>query len=168
MGFDIMLNFNMPYMARNLADFWRRWHISLSTWFKEYLYIPLGGSRVDRPRLALNLMVVFVVSGLWHGAATNFIVWGALHGIGLMILVLGAPVLRPLVGWIPTRIWSVLAVVITFHYVTFTFAIWQTETSLAWFGVIVEILCGLDFATADLALFAQLAATSPCRCWCST
>ena len=81
MGFDLMKNFNRPYFAISIPDFWRRWHISLSTWFKDYLYIPLGGNRVSVPRMYLNLAIVFLISGLWHGANWTFLVWGALHGI---------------------------------------------------------------------------------------
>ena len=80
-GFDFNPNFNLPYMARGSSDFWSRWHISLSTWFKDYLYIPLGGSRKGEKRTYINLFIVMLVSGLWHGAGWNFIWWGALHGI---------------------------------------------------------------------------------------
>ena len=81
MVFDLMTNFNRPYFARNIQDFWARWHISLSTWFRDYLYIPLGGNRVSLPRWYLNLMIVFLLSGLWHGAAWTFVLWGGLHGL---------------------------------------------------------------------------------------
>jgi alginate O-acetyltransferase complex protein AlgI len=81
MGFNLMENFRRPYFARSPAEFWRRWHISLSTWFRDYLYIPLGGNRVPVPRWYLNLMIVFLVSGLWHGAAWTFVLWGGLHGL---------------------------------------------------------------------------------------
>jgi D-alanyl-lipoteichoic acid acyltransferase DltB (MBOAT superfamily) len=84
MGFSLMKNFDRPYTARSIADFWRRWHISLSTWFRDYLYIPLGGNRVARPRWYANLVVTFLVSGLWHGARWTFVVWGALHGAYLI------------------------------------------------------------------------------------
>jgi D-alanyl-lipoteichoic acid acyltransferase DltB (MBOAT superfamily) len=84
MGFTLMKNFDRPYTARSVAEFWRRWHISLSTWFRDYLYIPLGGNRVARPRWYVNLFVTFVVSGLWHGARWTFVVWGALHGAYLV------------------------------------------------------------------------------------
>lgn len=80
-GIDLMQNFKSPYLAVSIKDFWRRWHISLSSWFKDYLYFPLGGSRVKKPRLILNLLIVFMVSGLWHGAALTFVVWGLLHGL---------------------------------------------------------------------------------------
>lgn len=80
MGFELMENFNTPYFATSIQDFWRRWHISLSTWFRDYLYFPLGGSRVSPLRRYFNILVVFLVSGLWHGAAWTFVVWGFLHG----------------------------------------------------------------------------------------
>ncbi len=81
MGFRLMDNFQQPYFSRSIQEFWRRWHISLSTWFRDYLYIPLGGSRCSRPRRYLNLMITFLVSGLWHGASWNFVVWGGIHGV---------------------------------------------------------------------------------------
>ena len=80
MGFRLMKNFNRPYSSRSVSDFWRHWHISLSTWFKDYLYIPLGGNRVSPLRRNINLFIVFLISGLWHGANWTFIIWGALHG----------------------------------------------------------------------------------------
>jgi len=84
MGFKLMKNFNRPYHAKSISDFWSRWHISLSTWFKDYLYIPLGGSRVKIPRWYFNLFIVFLISGLWHGANWTYIVWGALNGFYLI------------------------------------------------------------------------------------
>lgn len=81
LGFDLMINFNKPYLAESISDFWRRWHISLSTFFRDYLYIPLGGNRVSLLRNYYNLLIVFVVSGLWHGANWTFVIWGALHGM---------------------------------------------------------------------------------------
>ena len=84
-GFTFPINFNYPYIARSMTDFWRRWHISLSSWFRDYLYIPLGGSKGPRWRTYFNLWVVFLLCGLWHGAAWNFVVWGAAHGALLVI-----------------------------------------------------------------------------------
>ena len=88
MGFDLMTNFRQPYFSRSIREFWSRWHISLSTWFRDYLYIPLGGNRVVRWRWYYNLFVTFLVSGVWHGANWTFIVWGALHGVYLIIEIL--------------------------------------------------------------------------------
>lgn len=81
MGFTLMENFNTPYFACSIKEFWRRWHISLSSWFRDYLYIPLGGSRCSKPRKYFNLMLTFLVSGLWHGARWNYVVWGGMHGM---------------------------------------------------------------------------------------
>lgn len=81
MGIKLMKNFDHPYTATSVKEFWSRWHISLSTWFKDYLYIPLGGNRRGKPRQMFNVMVVFLVSGLWHGAAWTFVIWGAMHGV---------------------------------------------------------------------------------------
>ena len=84
-GFDLMVNFNRPYLAANFSEFWKRWHISLSSWFRDYVYIPLGGNRVSTTRVYLNLMIVFLVSGLWHGANWTFVIWGGLHGLYLIL-----------------------------------------------------------------------------------
>ena len=87
-GFDLMSNFNFPYFSRDIAEFWRRWHISLSTWFRDYLYIPIGGSRGNLSMKIRNTFVIFIVSGFWHGANWTFIVWGALHAIYFLPLLL--------------------------------------------------------------------------------
>ncbi|MEO8563002.1 MAG: MBOAT family protein [bacterium] len=92
MGFTLMKNFDRPYIARSVSEFWRRWHISLSTWFRDYLYLPLGGNRVARPRWLTNLFITFLVSGLWHGARWTFVVWGALHGAYLVGAILTSDV----------------------------------------------------------------------------
>ena len=84
MGIKLMDNFKTPYLSKNIAEFWSRWHISLSTWFRDYLYISLGGNRVKVYRIYINLLIVFIVSGLWHGAAWTFVIWGAIHGFILI------------------------------------------------------------------------------------
>ncbi|MBX9570417.1 MAG: hypothetical protein K2X77_16085 [Candidatus Obscuribacterales bacterium] len=85
LGFSLPDNFNLPYIASNLSDFWKRWHISLSSWLRDYLYIPLGGGRCSRTRKHANLLLTMLLGGLWHGASWHFVVWGALHGAGLVI-----------------------------------------------------------------------------------
>lgn len=85
LGFDIPVNFNLPYMATNPSEFWARWHISLSSWLKEYVYIPLGGNRKGTVRTYINILLVMIVSGLWHGSTINFLLWGVLHGVGQMV-----------------------------------------------------------------------------------
>ena len=84
-GYDFKPNFNLPYLSKNVSEFWKRWHISLSTWLQEYLYIPLGGNRKGKLRTYINLLVTMVLGGLWHGASYNFIIWGVLHGLALCV-----------------------------------------------------------------------------------
>jgi len=98
MGFELMENFNTPYFATSIKEFWRRWHISLSTWFRDYLYIPLGGNRKGKWRKYLNLMITFLVSGLWHGASFSFVVWGGLHGLYQVVGELTKPVREKIVA----------------------------------------------------------------------
>ena len=95
MGYQLPANFNYPYVARSITEFWHRWHISLSTWFRDYVYIPLGGNRRGTVLNYTNIMIVFLVSGLWHGAALNFVVWGGIHGLLLII----HRVYRKTLGW---------------------------------------------------------------------
>lgn len=85
LGFDIPANFNLPYMSTNPSEFWSRWHISLSSWLREYVYIPLGGNRKGNVRTYINIMLVMIISGMWHGSTINFLIWGMLHGIGQLI-----------------------------------------------------------------------------------
>lgn len=102
-GIKLMRNFDCPYGAQSIKDFWRRWHISLSTWFKDYLYFPLGGSRKGKTRTLINLVIVFMVSGLWHGAAFTFVLWGLLHGIYQVVGSLLVPVKKKIYSVIPEK-----------------------------------------------------------------
>lgn len=119
MGYDLMTNFNRPFHARSMAEFWRRWHISLSTWFRDYIYFPMGGNRHGRLRHYLNVFTVFMISGLWHGANTTFVIWGALHGMYLIVGDITKPYRDRITRVLfPGRLQSVHAVVqmiITFH-----------------------------------------------------
>ena len=85
MGFELPQNFNQPYRSKNITEFWRRWHMTMSRWFRDYLYIPLGGNRRGQSRTLINLFIVFFLCGLWHGASYGFIIWGIYHGILLII-----------------------------------------------------------------------------------
>jgi D-alanyl-lipoteichoic acid acyltransferase DltB (MBOAT superfamily) len=91
MGYELMVNFRQPYFSRSIAEFWRRWHISLSTWFRDYVYLALGGSHVSKARHLVNVLIVFMVSGLWHGANWTFLIWGMLHGLYYIAGSLTAP-----------------------------------------------------------------------------
>lgn len=100
LGFNLMENFNTPYWSLSVGEFWKRWHISLSTWFKDYLYVPLGGSRVDRLRWARNVFITFGVSGLWHGANWTYVFWGLLNGLYLVVGALTQPIRDRVMGGI--------------------------------------------------------------------
>ena len=132
MGFRLMENFDRPYAAASVGEFWRRWHISLSTWFRDYLYIPLGGNRVRLPRWCFNVLVVFLVSGLWHGASWTFVVWGLLHGLYLVGSRLTGPAREQAAratglanhpGLL--RAWRVL---VTFHLVAFAWIFFRANS----------------------------------------
>lgn len=128
LGIRVMDNFRRPYFAASVAEFWRRWHISLSTWFRDYLYIPLGGNRVPRPRWSLNILVVFLLCGLWHGAHWTFVVWGGLHG---MYIVLGrwtAPGRERITRRIPVFLHQGLRIATTFALVWFAWIFFRAET----------------------------------------
>ena len=132
MGFELMENFNTPYFARNIRDFWSRWHISLSTWFKDYLYIPLGGNRKGKWRKALNLMIVFLVSGLWHGARWNFAAWGGIHGLYQVIGDLSRHTKEKIIKRLQIKTecmsWKLLQTVITFSLVVFAWVFFRADS----------------------------------------
>lgn len=123
MGFRLMENFNAPYYATSIREFWKRWHISLSTWFRDYLYIPLGGNRVTRYRQYSNLMFVFLVSGLWHGASWNFVLWGGIHGTYMILENVIKPYAKRFIQFTGMRSsgfgYCFLRMVFTFSLVTF-------------------------------------------------
>ncbi|MEI9944360.1 MAG: MBOAT family O-acyltransferase [Chitinophagaceae bacterium] len=107
MGYNLMINFNRPYSATNIRDFWKKWHISLSSWFRDYVYIPLGGNRKGKLRKNINMMITFILSGLWHGAGWTFVIWGALHGAYMWIYeqikkITGKIKIAVAVGWLAT------------------------------------------------------------------
>lgn len=124
MGIELMTNFNAPFSAKSIAEFWRRWHISLSTWFRDYLYIPLGGSRRGKLRQYTNLMIVFVVSGLWHGASWNFVLWGTIHGLySVAGLVLG-----PLLPASSKNSYAWIRIIAVFALVCFAFIFFRATS----------------------------------------
>lgn len=142
LGFDFCENFNYPYISSSITEFWRRWHISLGTWFRDYVYIPLGGNRVSKIKQLRNIFAVWLLTGLWHGASWNFVIWGLYFGIILVIekhFLLGFLKKAPVIG----HIYVPLLVMISF--VIFGAA----DMSSAW-----EIICGM-FSLADLPLVSQ-------------
>lgn len=156
MGFTFMDNFRTPYFSRSISEFWQRWHISLSTWFKDYLYIPLGGNRVVRWRWYYNLFITFLISGLWHGANWTFVVWGALHGF---YLILGI-VLAPVIGWLiitttldkrPTLL-AGIQIATTFTLVCFAWILFRANNLAEATYIITHLVPSLDFFTNLLAV----------------
>lgn len=111
-GFEFLENFNFPYISRSIKEFWRRWHISLSTWFRDYLYIPLGGNRKGAGRTYVNLLIVFFMTGFWHGASWSFLVWGLFHGAFLVLERLGLGTVLKRIGRVPAHIYTLLVVLI--------------------------------------------------------
>lgn len=123
LGFSLPVNFLTPYRAQSVTEFWRRWHISLSTWLRDYLYIPLGGNRKGTTRQYLNLMITMVLGGLWHGASWNFVFWGFLHGLGLAFdkFWLSLRISQ-------TRFMKVLGTIVTFHFVSFCWIFFRSRS----------------------------------------
>ncbi|MBR9698996.1 MBOAT family protein [Candidatus Woesearchaeota archaeon] len=140
MGFRLMDNFKRPYSAVSIRDFWKRWHISLTSWFKDYFYIPLGGNKVSVPRWYVNILLVFLVSGLWHGANWTFLVWGGLHGFFLVFALVTKGIRERFVqktGLVKVPfVHHMVRVVVTFSLVTFGWIFFRAESiSQAWYIV---------------------------------
>lgn len=146
MGIDLVENFRRPYFSRSIREFWTRWHISLSTWFRDYLFKPLGGSRVSTPRWIFNILVVFLLSGLWHGAAVNFLIWGAIHGL----IYIAEQTVTKVVGRsgldmarLPNllrQVQPVVATLLTFHVVCFAWIFFRATSFSEATAVIGSIL----------------------------
>ena len=152
-GVDLMRNFDQPYLARNIAEFWRRWHISLSTWFRDYVYLPLGGSRGGRLLTLRNLVITMFLSGLWHGAAWNFVLWGLFHGLLLLLHALlrdtaAARSLDHALG----RLAAPAAMLLTFHLVVLGWVLFRVEAT----ADVVTVLGGMTGAFATAPEPAQL------------
>jgi D-alanyl-lipoteichoic acid acyltransferase DltB (MBOAT superfamily) len=145
LGFHITRNFDQPFRAASMQEFWRRWHISLSTWLRDYLYIPLGGNRGGVAATLRNLMVTMLLGGLWHGAAWTFVLWGALHGA---FLVAGLALAATLAGRVP----RLVGVLVTFHLVVFTFVLFRSE-SMPLFLDFMAGLARFDAAPAQATPF---------------
>ncbi len=122
-GFDLMTNFRTPYFSKTIKEFWGRWHISLSTWFRDYVYIPLGGNRASTSRWITNLMITFVVSGFWHGANWTFVIWGAIHGV-----VNGIEALNTKFQFLKFKLPTVLQVMLTFSIVCFAWIFFRANS----------------------------------------
>jgi D-alanyl-lipoteichoic acid acyltransferase DltB (MBOAT superfamily) len=131
LGFSLVDNFKRPYFSQSFDEFWKRWHISLSRWFKDYMYIPLGGNRVSKLRGYFNVFFVFLVSGLWHGASWTFVIWGALHGLYLIVERLLKPFVSSIGNWFSEKYilaLSLCRMIMTFAFVTFAWVFFRSNT----------------------------------------
>lgn len=143
LGFDFKENFNYPYISDSITDFWRRWHISLSTWFKEYLYIPLGGNRKGKIRTDINKLIVFLCTGLWHGASWTFVAWGAVHGL-FSVLELHFGFIKKLPKFV-RRLYTMLVV-------CFAFVLFRAETFTQAGVFLKNMLIGFRFDSGSMSL----------------
>ena len=139
LGFDFKPNFNLPYISQNVSEFWKRWHISLSSWFQDYLYIPLGGSRKGELRTYINLLLVMLISGLWHGAGWTFIAWGALHGIASCVNKAFGKKLKALGPWVNG--------ILTFIFVTLFWVVFRADS----FTTAVKVWTGMFTAHTGIS-----------------
>jgi alginate O-acetyltransferase complex protein AlgI len=143
MGFKLMTNFNRPYFSTSISEFWKRWHISLSSWFKDYLYISLGGNRVSIPRWYFNLLMVFIISGLWHGANWTFIIWGALNGFYLVLANITKKLRQHINHAISLdrqpRLHTFLQITVTFGLACFAWVFFRAENTKEAFSIINKI-----------------------------
>ncbi len=128
LGYDLMENFRTPYLAASISEFWQRWHISLSTWFRDYLYIPLGGNKKGKFRWSLNILVVFTLSGLWHGANWTFFIWGLLHALFFLSAKVLAPTWKVISNIFPANAVHLFEVLLTFHLVTFSWIFFRANS----------------------------------------
>jgi len=142
MGFDLGINFNKPYQALIITDFWRRWHISLSSWLRDYLYIPLGGNRKGKIRTYINLFITMLLGGLWHGASWRFVIWGGMHGIGLAIHKIWKKIIPE--KFSENKIWKIFAWIITFHFVVFLWIFFRASTMQDAWAMIKQIFTAMD------------------------
>jgi alginate O-acetyltransferase complex protein AlgI len=145
MGIQLMRNFNFPYFSSSISEFWTRWHISLSTWFRDYLYIPLGGNRTSVTKWCFNIIVVFIISGLWHGANWTFIIWGALHGFYILVYrfkkALGDRYLKNIRNPLP----KFFQVIIVFLLVSFGWIFFRARNIKDAFRMIRQCATGLNW-----------------------
>ena len=143
MGFRLNENFRFPYQSLNLTEFWRRWHIALSTWFRDYLYIPLGGNRKGKWRTYANNFITMLVAGLWHGASWMFVIWGAMHGIGLVV----HKALRQQLDKLPDRFWvRAMAWTVTFAYLLVTWIFFRSTSWEKAMAMCHQIIYDFDWA----------------------
>lgn len=157
LGFDLMRNFRQPHFARSVSDFWSRWHISLSTWFRDYVYIPLGGNRAGKWRWYFNLMIVFLLSGLWHGANWTYLAWGGLHGFYLLFGIWTRPLRDKVVAATPLARYSFfkmgLDIAVTFNLIAFALIFFRSASLAEAFYIMTHLFVDLMAKPQSVAGF---------------
>jgi alginate O-acetyltransferase complex protein AlgI len=154
LGIELMVNFRQPYLAKSMGEFWRRWHISLSTWFRDYVYIPLGGNRLGHWNTYRNLWITFLVTGFWHGANWTFLLWGVIHGVYLVVeKSMGLKPSKPyetslLTGSIKNKVKGLLQILLVFHLAVFAFVIFRGATVTEGWSVLQAIFTA-PYSTGD-------------------
>ncbi len=151
MGFELSINFNHPYISKSLSEFWRRWHISLSSWLRDYVYTPITIKKRywGTWGAVFALMITFVVSGIWHGASWTFVAWGALHGIGLSFEALTAKYRKKYTKYIPKWLYALLGLLFTFSFVSFTYVFFRAQTMHDAIYIIRHLLDPINFALIE-------------------
>jgi alginate O-acetyltransferase complex protein AlgI len=153
LGYNLPDNFNRPYSSKSILDFWRRWHISLYTWLRDYIYIPLGGSRVPKPRYFINILTVFLISGLWHGANWTYIVWGLILGIFAIITIIAAPIslfVQRICRF--KALYDFICISITFCMVSFAWIFFRSNSISEALYIISQIISSIFLAITSISL----------------
>lgn len=150
LGYDFPINFNFPYIAKNLSDFWRRWHISLSSWLRDYLYIPLGGNKNGYIKTQINLMLTMLLGGLWHGANWTFVIWGFMHGGYLILQRVLNPLFIQIKQSLPIWLYLGLSIVITYFLVDIAWVFFRSQNVSEAFVIFDRIFQGNDFSFSAL------------------
>jgi len=159
MGYDLMENFKTPYISKSIKEFWERWHISLSSWFRDYLYIPLGGNRVVKWRWYYNLLIVFIISGFWHGASWTFVVWGSLHGLYLVIALLLSHCFKEYLET-KSKLINWFKIIFTFHLVMFAWVFFRAKSISDARAIILKIFNFNSYSLSDVHLLVVMKSIS--------
>jgi len=174
LGFEGMENFNAPYLSKNITEFWQRWHISLSSWFRDYLYIPIGGNRLGNVRTYINLIITMVLCGLWHGAAWTFVLWGLLHGFYLMchrMILHGNKQSNLWPRTVSGRAVGFIKVILTFHFVALAWVLFRAtslESAIVYFHGLFRFQQFTGFSTSVFFAGSLIIALDVAQTWCDS
>ena len=144
MRYDLMVNFNRPLIAKSITDFWQRWHISLTTWFRDYLFFALPAKKNNKIlnwMLQRNILITYLLMGLWHGANWNFLFFGVLHGLALSYEIVTSKWRKKLAQILPSQIYATLTLILTFAFINFTYIVFRANTIADAFYIVSHLLC---------------------------